>query len=1017
MALNLPQFNHFDTHTSPMSLGYKWKAWLDDFKNLLLALGVEDGIRQKALLLFYAGKEVHEIYKTLITAAEADIEFEAAAGKLTSYFEPKVNKTFEIYHFRKLFQNEPGVNKGGENETVDEFVTRLKKATARCGFTDVDLEIKLQLTFGCVSKRVRRKALGEDISLDELIKYARAIESSGKQADIIEEKKSRETVNRLNRPGRYSKLHQTKDKENDRKSNDKHKLCFSCGGEFPHIGGREACPAFGKKCSRCQKFNHFAKMCRSTSTNKELRMVNKIIDNNESADSESDESSVDEYVFMNKEEGARSNANVKLKIGGCWMKFQIDTGASVNVLDEDDLSKISDEIVVKKTNKKIFPYGSQVPLPLAGKFETMVESKRKMGVLTFYIAKHTSNCMGSLLGLKSASDLGLISIVNRIGENTRVDDDKTRVVKESVVKDRSRDTDNEVEDIIQKYTPSVFSDKIGKMKGVSVTLSIDESVKPKAIRHRRIPFHLRNKVEKELERLLEADVIEEVNEPTGWVSPVVIANKPDGNIRLCVDMTEPNKSIRRVHHVIPTIDDIRYQVNGAKFFSKIDLNKGYHQLELAAESRNITTFSTHKGLGRFKRLNLGCKSATEIFHESIRKILQGVKGVLNIHDDICVFGATPAEHHQALKKLLEILQRYGLTANTSKCEIFKTSIKFYGLIFSREGIRPDPSKVRALNDAKPPTSKKELKSFLGMANYSSNFIQNYSDRTVKLRELITASSRWRWTNEHEKEFVELKSSLAECCLLQYFNPNSKTEVICDASPFGLGAVLVQISNNGPNVVAYASRSLTKTEQNYSQIEREALSILFGCLKFQVYLLGSPFTVVTDHLPLVPCFNRPKTQMPFRIERIRMKLQGFEFSVRHCRGESNISDYISRHFDKSNKTATKEAKEIESHIHAVMSTTDDCISIDELKKETSTDPILSHLKDILIGGMNQRMMNNLSYNFQGFKHIYKELYVVDELIMRRNKIIVPASLCKRVIHTGHDGHQGIVKTKALLRSKF
>ena len=124
-------------------------------------------------------------------------------------------------------------------------------------------------------------------------------------------------------------------------------------------------------------------------------------------------------------------------------------------------------------------------------------------------------------------------------------------------------------------------------------------------------------------------------------------------------------------------------------------------------------------------------------------------------------------------------------------------------------------------------------------------------------------------------------------MLHYFKPNLETQVVCDASPFGLCATLVQIENGVPRVIKYASRALNVTEQKYGQIEREALSILFGCLKFQTYLLGRHFTVVADHLPLLACFNNPKSQMPYRIERIRMKLMGFDFDVKHCPGKDNI----------------------------------------------------------------------------------------------------------------------------------
>ena len=211
---------------------------------------------------------------------------------------------------------------------------------------------------------------------------------------------------------------------------------------------------------------------------------------------------------------------------------------------------------------------------------------------------------------------------------------------------------------MKRFTPSVFCNKIGKMKDVTVSLSIDPEITPVAMKHRRIPFHLREKVEQEIQRLLEADVIEMVDEPTEWVSPAVIGNKPNGDIRCCVDTTEPNKAIKRVHHVIPTIDEIKYKVNGAEFFSKIDLNKGYHQLELDVPSRNITTFSTHVGLARYKRLNFGCKSATEIFHENIRRKLIGINGVLNIHDESIHYRGQHVFLYSSLKKFYKMKEDY-----------------------------------------------------------------------------------------------------------------------------------------------------------------------------------------------------------------------------------------------------------------------------------------------------------------------------------------------------------------------
>ena len=366
-------------------------------------------------------------------------------------------------------------------------------------------------------------------------------------------------------------------------------------------------------------------------------------------------------------------------------------------------------------------------------------------------------------------------------------------------------------------------------------------------------------------------------------------------------------------------------------------------------------------------------------------------------------------------KVLNILKDCGLTANSSKCQFYKQSIIFYGLVFSSEGVRPDPKKVLALNNSTTPTNKKELKSFLGITNFSAHFIQNYSDLTADLRKLTCEKEKWEWTSKLDESFKKLTQSLSDSCLLHYFDPRSPTELICDASPIGLGAILCQHECGKRKIIAYASRALNKTEQNYGHIEREALSILFGCLKFQHYLLGASFTIFTDHLPLVPCFNNPRSQMPYRIERMRMKLQGFDYVVKHIPGKSNISDYISRHVD-SNSKGSKDKKELEEYVHAIVTTISaQAVSLHDIRKEVKKNPTLSKIIDMI---MNSKNMNkNNDTNLDEFKTVFKELYVADGLLMRGSKMVIPKSLYENIITCGHEGHQGIVKTKELLRSKY
>lgn len=196
----------------------------------------------------------------------------------------------------------------------------------------------------------------------------------------------------------------------------------------------------------------------------------------------------------------------------------------------------------------------------------------------------------------------------------------------------------------------------------------------------------------------------------------MIVPKPgnEEEIRMCVDMRGPNQAIKRIRHVTPTIDDIFQALNGMKIFSKLDLRNGYHQLVLDSESKSITTFSTHCGLYRYKRLNFGMNAAAEIFQNTISQVLSNIVGVINISDDIIVAGKNVTEHNKSLISVLERLKRCQLTINDRKCMFGQSSIKFFGYILTDNGVYPDPDKVIALQQMGPPANQSECKSLLGM---------------------------------------------------------------------------------------------------------------------------------------------------------------------------------------------------------------------------------------------------------------------------------------------------------------
>ena len=268
--------------------------------------------------------------------------------------------------------------------------------------------------------------------------------------------------------------------------------------------------------------------------------------------------------------------------------------------------------VSRKSNRKLYTYGSNEPFTTAGEFETELCHKDKRCQVFFIVVEKKAR---AILSRNTSEELAILKLeINAIKEETLLRD-----------------------------FPECFKGA-GKLKGFQAKLHFDESVKPVAQKLRPPSYGLRDKIEQKLEELMDCDFIEPVKGPTPWVSPVVVVPKRSGDIRLCVDMRKANEAIVRERHPIPTIDDILYQLNGSKVFSKLDLKWGFHQIELEQQSIVITTFITHKGLYRYKRLMFEISSAPELYQHTIQQVLAGCEGAYNIHDDIIIHGRTVEEH-------------------------------------------------------------------------------------------------------------------------------------------------------------------------------------------------------------------------------------------------------------------------------------------------------------------------------------------------------------------------------------
>ena len=381
-------------------------------------------------------------------------------------------------------------------------------------------------------------------------------------------------------------------------------------------------------------------------------------------------------------------------------------------------------------------------------------------------------------------------------------------------------------------------------------------------------------------------------------------------------------------------------------------------------------------------------------------------------DDVLVFGNNQADHDANLLAALKRIKAAGATLNPQKCEFSKSSISFLGHRIDETGIKADPNKTTAVREMQPPTTVSELRRFMGMVNQLGKFTPHLAQLTQPLRELLSKNTEWVWGPSQKQAFQQTKDELSKLTTLTHYDLEATTKVSADASSFGLGAVLLQQSQGHWKPVAYASRSLTDTEQRYAQIEKEALATTWACEKFSTYLLGKHFQVDTDHKPLVPLLGQKHLDtLPPRILRFRLRLDRFNYTIRHVPGkEMYTADTLSRaplSTTSSHDTDLQELAEL-AMTAAVYHLPASKQRLEVYRKAQQEDPQCQVVLQYCRGGWPTE--SDADPTVRAYWDVRGELTECDGLLMRGCRLVVPKALQQETLSKIHEGHQGIVRCR-------
>ena len=442
-----------------------------------------------------------------------------------------------------------------------------------------------------------------------------------------------------------------------------------------------------------------------------------------------------------------------------------------------------------------------------------------------------------------------------------------------------------------KENESLFDGQLGDWVGDPIEIPLKEGAKPYHAKAFPIPHIHEQTFKKDLDRLESIGVLRKVNR-SEWAAPAFIIAKKDGRVRFISDFRKLNTQIKRTPYPLPHIKDMLLKVSNFTYATALDLVMGYYNIKLSNDASKLCTIVTPFGKYEYLRLPMGISIAPDIFQDRMCQLFEDLESVRAFMDDLLVVSrGTYEEHLQELAIVMKRLAKAGLKCKIDKCLFCEPEIEYLGYIITKEGVKPQPKKVQAIIDMQRPTTKTEVRHFLGMINYYRDLWPRRSELSAPLSSLTHGSKKGsvvqEWNDDCENAFIALKKLIAKETLLAYPNFNKKFTIHTDASDFQLGAV---ISQDG-KPLAFYSRKLTSAQRNYTTTEKELLSIVETLKEFRNILLGYEVEIFTDHKNLTYESTECSSQ---RAQRWRGIIQEFDVELKFIAGEANIvADAISR----------------------------------------------------------------------------------------------------------------------------